>query len=76
MLFEQNMTDIRVKHIPIPECLPNRLSNRYDRIVCERFFYHEKNLLPTVKKRKGRVPNRPGHNFLIRLRELRMMECF
>lgn len=56
---------------PIPKCALNRLVNLYDRIVDEGFIYHEKNLLPAVKKRQGRVPNRPGHNFLIRLRDYR-----
>lgn len=56
---------------PIPPRLLNRLNNLYSHIVYEGFVYHEKNLLPAVKKRQGRVPNRPGHNFLIRLRDYR-----
>lgn len=56
---------------PVPDCVLSRLGNLYDRIVAEGFVYHEKNLLPAVKKRQGRVPNRTGHNFLIRLRDYR-----
>ena len=33
--------------------------------------YHKANLLPAIKKRRGRVANRPGHNLLIRLSNYR-----
>lgn len=53
------------KHLPTT--LLARLNLLYDRIIREGFAYHESNPLPAVKKKRGRIANRPGHNLLIRL---------
>ena len=51
----------------LPLELHERLLQLYERILQEGFKYHEANLLPAVKKKRGRIANRPGHNLLIRL---------
>ena len=62
---------LRYRHYYGSEVLPSeryeRLLKLYERIVQEGFDYHKANLLPAIKKRRGRVANRPGHNLLIRL---------
>jgi transposase len=42
----------------------------YDAILTEGFAFHEAQpaLISTARKRRGRVPRRPGHNLLLRLR--------
>ena len=42
----------------------------YDAILTEGFVFHEAQpaLISTARKRRGRVPRRPGHNLLLRLR--------
>lgn len=56
---------------PLPLKLHERLLQLYERILQEGFKYHEANLLPAVKKKRGRIANRPGHNLLIRLSKYR-----
>jgi len=37
-------------------------------------LFPQANLLPAIKKRRGRIANRPGHNLLIRLFNYRETE--
>ncbi len=66
---------LRYRHYYGGEVLPSeryeRLLKLYERILQEGFDYHKANLLPAIKKRRGRVANRPGHNLLIRLSNYR-----
>jgi transposase len=66
---------LRYRHYYGGEILPSELYERllklYERTLQEGFDYHKANLLPAIKKRRGRIANRPGHNLLIRLSNYR-----